>query len=182
MKTLWILFQTTFTSLGAVLGWYLGGLNGFLYALIAFVIADYITGLLAAISEHRVSSSVGFHGIARKILIFTLVGLANLLDIYVLNQAGVLRTATIFFYLSNEGISILENAGLLGLPIPGGLQQALDTIKQTGQNQPAFKTGSTPPAKASSPDKYSPPIPQADQTSPGKYLPQHALPDETEKP
>ena len=99
-----------------------------------------------------------------------------------LGTPGVLRTATIFFYLSNEGISILENAALLGLPIPGGLKQALDTIKQTGQNQPAFKTSSTPPAQASSPDKHSPPIPHADQTSPGKYLPQHALPDEIEKP
>ncbi|MBS6276003.1 MAG: phage holin family protein [Actinomycetaceae bacterium] len=136
MKTLWILFQTTFTSLGAVLGWYLGGLDGFLYALITFVIADYITGLLAAISEHRLSSSVGFHGIARKILIFILVGLANLLDIYVLNQAGVLRTATIFFYLSNEGISLIENATRLGLPVPEQIRQALDAITRRSENKP----------------------------------------------
>lgn len=142
MKTLWILFQTTFTSLGAVLGWYLGGLDGFLYALIAFVIADYITGLLAAISEHRVSSSVGFHGIARKILIFTLVGLANLLDIYVLNQAGVLRTATIFFYLSNEGISLIENATRLGLPVPEQIRQALDAITRRSENKPPLTNNS----------------------------------------
>lgn len=181
IKTIWTLFQGAITAIGAWLGAFLGGTDSLLYAIVAFTIIDYATGILAAINAHRLSSSVGFRGIARKILIFALIGLAHLLDVHVLGTPGVLRTATIFFYLSNEGISILENAGLLGLPIPNGLRQALDVIKQTGQNQPALKT-SSPPAKASSPDKYSPPIPHADQTSPGKYLPQHALPDETEKP
>ena len=174
-------FQGAITAIGAWLGAFLGGTDSLLYAIVAFTVIDYATGVLAAINAHKLCSSVGFRGIARKILIFTLIGLAHLLDVHVLGTPGVLRTATIFFYLSNEGISILENAGLLGLPIPGGLKQALDTIKQTGQNQPASKT-SSPPAKASSPDKHSPPIPHADQINPGKYLPQHALPDETEKP
>lgn len=182
IKAIWTGIQSAITVIGAWLGAFLGGADSLLYAIVAFTIIDYVTGVLAAINAHRLSSSVGFRGIARKILIFALIGLAHLLDVHILGTPGVLRTATIFFYLSNEGISILENAGLLGLPIPGGLQQALDTIKQTGQNQPAFKTSSTPPAKASSPDKHSPPIPQADQINPGKYLPQHALPDETEKP
>ena len=151
-----MLFQGVITAIGAWLGAFLGGTDSLLYAIVAFTIIDYATGILAAINAHKLSSSVGFRGIARKILIFALIGLAHLLDVHILGTPGVLRTATIFFYLSNEGISVLENAALLGLPIPGGLQQALDTIKQTGQNQPAFKTGSTPPAKASSPDKYSP--------------------------
>ena len=182
IKSIWVTIQGVITAMGAWLGAFLGGTDSLLYAIVAFTVIDYLTGVLAAINAHRLSSSVGFRGIARKILIFALIGLAHLLDVHVLGTPGVLRTATIFFYLSNEGISILENSSLLGLPIPGGLQQALDAIKQTGQNQPAFKTSSTPPAKASSPDKYSPPIPHAGQINPGKYLPQHALPDDTEKP
>lgn len=133
MKTLWFLFQGTFTALGGFLGWFLGGLDGFLYALIAFVAADYATGVLAAIAEKRLSSAVGFRGIARKILIFTLVGLANLLDVYVLGAGAVLRTATIFFYLSNEGISLLENTTRLGLPIP---QQLKDTLAALTKHEP----------------------------------------------
>ncbi|MDY2940916.1 MAG: phage holin family protein, partial [Varibaculum sp.] len=113
---------------GGFLGWFLGGLDGFLYALIAFVAADYLTGVLAAIAEKRLSSSVGFTGIARKILIFTLVGLANLLDVYVLGAGAVLRTATIFFYLSNEGISLLENTTRLGLPVPAQLRETLAAL------------------------------------------------------
>ena len=128
MKTLWLLFQGTFTTLGGFLGWFLSGLDGFLYALIGFVAADYLTGVLAAISKKRLSSSVGFTGIARKILIFTLVGLANLLDVYVLGAGAVLRTATIFFYLSNEGISLLENTTRLGLPVPAQLRETLAAL------------------------------------------------------
>ena len=182
IKSIWVPIQGVITAVGAWLGAFLGGTDSLLYAIVAFTIIDYATGVLAAINAHKLSSSVRFRGIASKIIIFALIGLAHLLDVHVLGTPGVLRTATIFFYLSNEGISILENAGLLGLPIPGGLKQALDTIKQTGQNQPALKTSSTPPARASSPDNYSPPIPHAGQINPGKYLPQHALPDETEKP
>lgn len=128
MKTLWFMFQGTFTALGGFLGWFLGGLDGFLYALIAFVAADYLTGVLAAISEKRLSSAVRFKDIARKIPIFTLVGLANLLDVYVLGAGAVLRTATIFFYLSNEGSSLLENTTKLGLPVPAQLRETLATL------------------------------------------------------
>lgn len=128
MKTLWFLFQGTFTALGGFLGWFLGGADGFLYALIGFVAADYLTGVLAAITEKRLSSAVGFKGIARKILIFTLIGLANLLDVYVLGAGAVLRTATIFFYLSNEGISLLENTTRLGLPVPAQLRETLAAL------------------------------------------------------
>ena len=122
MKQIWNGIQIAFTALGGFLGWFLGGADGFLYALIAFVVIDYITGVMCAIADHDLSSAVGFKGICRKVLIFTLVGIANIVDINVIGEAGVLRTAVIFFYLSNEGVSLLENAAHLGLPIPEKLK------------------------------------------------------------
>lgn len=118
MKQIWTGIQIAFSALGGFLGWFLGGADGFLYALIAFVVIDYATGVLCAIADKNLSSEVGFKGICRKVLIFTLVGIGNILDVYVLGEAGVLRTAVIFFYLSNEGVSLLENSAHLGLPIP----------------------------------------------------------------
>ena len=128
IKPIWAIIQALLTGTGGILGWYLGGFDGFLYALIAFVIADYITGVLAAYATKTLSSAIGFKGIAKKLVLFLLVGLANLLDLYILGEAGVLRTAAIFFYLSNEGLSLLENSTRLGLPIPGPLRDALILI------------------------------------------------------
>lgn len=128
MKQIWNGIQIAFTALGGFLGWFLGGVDGFLYALIAFVVIDYITGVLCAISDKNLSSEVGFKGICRKVLIFTLVGIGNIVDVYVLGEAGVLRTAVIFFYLSNEGVSLLENAAHLGLPIPEKLKEVLEQL------------------------------------------------------
>ena len=133
---------TASTIIGGFVGWYLGGFDGFLYALIAFVIADYITGVLAAISQRELSSAVGFRGIAKKLLIFVLVGLANLLDVYILGHAGVLRMATIFFYISNEGISLIENAVCLGLPVPKPFEKALAAIRDQADNKPPPADGS----------------------------------------
>ena len=124
MKSIWTGIQIAFSALGGFLGWFLGGADGFLYALIAFVVIDYITGVMCAIADKSLSSEVGFKGICRKVLIFTLVGIGNIIDVYVLGEVGVLRTAVIFFYLSNEGVSILENAAHLGLPIPETLKAA----------------------------------------------------------
>ena len=128
MKEIWNWIQIAFTALGGFLGWVLGGMDGFLYALIAFAVIDYITGVLCAISDKTLSSEVGFKGICRKVLIFTLVGIGNILDVYVLSGTGVLRTAVIFFYLSNEGVSLLENAAHLGLPIPEKLKEVLEQL------------------------------------------------------
>lgn len=134
MKQIWNGIQTAFTALGGFLGWFLGGADGFLYALIAFVVIDYITGVMCAISDKSLSSEVGFRGICRKVLIFILVGVGNLLDVYILGEAGVLRTAVIFFYLSNEGVSLLENASRLGLPIPEKLKEILQQLHDKGGN------------------------------------------------
>lgn len=126
MRSIWTGIQIAFSAIGGFIGWFLGGFDGFLYALIAFVVIDYITGVMCAISDKRLSSEVGFKGICRKVLIFVLVGIGNLVDVYVLGEAGVLRTAVIFFYLSNEGVSLLENSAHLGLPIPQKLKSVLE--------------------------------------------------------
>ena len=128
MKSAWNAIQAAFTAFGGVLAWLLGGADGFLFALIAFVVIDYITGVLVAISHKELSSRVGFKGIAKKVVIFCIVGIANILDVYVLGENAILRTAVIFFYLSNEGISILENAAELGLPFPEKVKGVLEQL------------------------------------------------------
>ena len=132
MKQIWSGIQIAFTAFGGFLGWFLGGVDGFLYALIAFTVIDYITGVMCAITDKKLSSAVGFKGICRKVLIFTLVGIGNIVDVYVLGQGGVLRTAVIFFYLSNEGVSIMENSAHLGLPIPAKLKEVLEQLHERG--------------------------------------------------
>lgn len=132
MKEIWNWIQTAIAAIGGFMGWFLGGSDGFLYALIAFVVIDYIMGVLCAIIDKSLCSKIGAKGIFKKILIFILVGVGHILDTYILGFAGntdasVLRTAVIFFYLSNEGISILENAAHIGLPIP---QKLKDVLKQ----------------------------------------------------
>ena len=112
-------------AIGIVIGEFLGSFDDLLYALIAFVVADYITGVLKAIAEKNLSSAIGFKGICKKVYIFTLVGVANVLDVHIIGSGCVLRSAVIFFYISNEGISIIENATKIGLPIPQQLQNTL---------------------------------------------------------
>lgn len=140
VKAIWVAIQTGLAGLGATIAAFLGGLDGLIYALIAFVIADYITGVLAAISERRVSSAIGFKGISRKIVLFALIGLAHMLDVHIIGTPGVLRTATILFYLSNEGISLVENATRLGLPIPAQMRGALDAIANREAQRPSLTT------------------------------------------
>lgn len=121
--------------IGGWLGWFLGGCDGLLYALLVFVIVDYITGVMCAISDHSLSSEVGFKGICRKVLIFILVGVANIMDVQVIGTGSVLRTAIIFFYISNEGVSLLENAGHLGLPIPEKLKVVLEQLHDRAEEK-----------------------------------------------
>ena len=128
MKEFWNIIQMIFTAVGGWLGWFLGGCDGLLYALIAFVTIDYVTGFMAAAADHKLSSEVGFKGICRKVLIFLLVGIGHILDTQVIGSGSVLRTAVIFFYISNEGVSLIENAAHLGLPIPEKLKDVLEQL------------------------------------------------------
>ena len=128
MKDFWNTIQLIFAAVGGWLGYFLGGCDGLLYALIAFVAIDYITGVMCAISDKTLSSEVGFKGICRKVLIFLLVGIGHIVDAQVIGSGGVLRTAVIFFYLSNEGVSLIENAAHLGLPVPDKLKAVLEQL------------------------------------------------------
>jgi len=134
MKEFWTSVQVVFTAIGGWLGWFLGGCDGLMYALIAFVVVDYITGIMCAIVDKRLSSAVGFKGICKKVLIFLLVGVANILDVNIIGSGSVLRTAAIFFYLSNEGVSLLENASHLGLPVPNAIKEVLQQLHERAEN------------------------------------------------
>ena len=139
MKEFWNMVQLVFTVIGGWLGYFLGGCDGLLIALVIFAAVDYITGVMCAINDQKLSSEVGFRGICRKVLIFILVGIANILDVEVIGTGSVLRTAIIFFYLSNEGVSLLENAAHLGLPIPKKLKDVLaqlhDRAEKDGEDE-----------------------------------------------
>ena len=135
MKNIWNWIQVALAAVVGTLGWFLGELDGFLYALIAFVVIDYLTGVMCAVVDKKLSSAVGFKGIFKKVLIFVMVGIGNIIDVQVLGQAGVLRTAVIFFYLSNEGVSLLENAGHLGLPIPAKLKAVLEQLHDRSEKE-----------------------------------------------
>lgn len=135
MKEFWNAIQLIFTAVGGWLGYFLGGCDGLLYALIAFVIIDYITGVMCAVIDKRLSSEVGFKGIFKKVLIFLLVGVANILDVQVIGTGSVLRTAVIFFYISNEGVSLLENAAHLGLPIPQKVKTVLEQLHERSESE-----------------------------------------------
>ena len=134
MKEFWNTIQFIFTAVGGWIGYFLGGCDGLLYALIAFVAIDYITGVMCAVIDRKLSSAVGFKGIFRKVLIFLLVGIANIIDVQVVGTGAVLRTAVIFFYISNEGVSLLENAGHLGLPIPERIKTVLEQLHDRAEN------------------------------------------------
>ena len=128
MKEFWNMVQLIFAAVGGWLGYFLGGCDGLLIALVVFAAVDYITGVMCAVSDKELSSKVGFRGICRKVLIFVLVGAGHILDTQIIGDGSVLRTAVIFFYLSNEGVSLLENAAHLGLPIPKKLRDVLAQI------------------------------------------------------
>ena len=128
MKEFWNTIQFAFAAIGGWLGYFLGGCDGLLIALVVFAVVDYITGVMCAIADHKLSSAVGFKGICRKVLIFLLVGIANILDVQVIGSGSVLRTAVIFFYISNEGVSLVENAAHLGLPVPDKLKDVLEQL------------------------------------------------------
>ena len=135
MKEFWNSIQLVFAGIGGWLGYFLGGCDGLLYALLAFVVIDYITGVMCAIADKNLSSEVGFKGICRKVLIFLLVGISNVLDVQVIGTRSVLRIAVIFFYISNEGVSLLENAAHLGLPVPEKIKIVLEQLHDRAESE-----------------------------------------------
>lgn len=129
MKNIINNLQLIFTAIGGYLGFFLGGLDGFIYALVTFVVIDYLTGIMAAIVERKLSSEIGFRGIFKKVLIFLLVTVGNIIDKNLVGTGGAVRTAVIFFYISNEGISIIENSIRIGLPVPEKLKNVLEQLQ-----------------------------------------------------
>lgn len=128
MKDIMNAIQVAVVAFGGYLGYFLGGCDGFLYALITFTILDYITGVMRAVLERNLSSEIGFKGIFKKVLIFVMVAVGYILDSKIIGDGSAIRTAVIFFYISNEGISILENSSKLGLPIPEKLKLILNQV------------------------------------------------------
>ena len=122
---IWTKIQFAVTALGGWFGYIVGGVDGFMTALIVLMVLDYITGIMCAIVDKQLSSSIGFKGIFKKILIIMLVGVAHIVDMNVVGSHDALRSAVICFYVSNEGVSVLENASRLGLPIPEKLKAVL---------------------------------------------------------
>jgi len=135
MKETFNRLQVVFAAVGGCLGWFFGGFDGFLYVLLAFVIVDYITGLMCAVIDKKLSSEIGFKGIFKKVLIFIMVGIGNILDVQFIGDGNALRTAIIFFYISNEGVSLLENAGHIGLPIPAKLKAVLEQLHDRSETE-----------------------------------------------
>ena len=141
MKTIWAWIQTALTALGGFLGWAIGGLDGFVYALIAFMVIDYVTGIMCAVVEKKLSSEIGFRGIFKKITIFAMVAVGHMVDTHIIGTTGfvndysAVRTAIIFFFLSNKGLSLLENASRLGLPIPQKLKDVLAQLQGKRDNE-----------------------------------------------
>ena len=125
---IWTRLQIAITGIGGWLGYVLGGMDGLLIALVVFITIDYITGIMCAIIDKKLSSEVGFKGIFKKVLILMLVGIANVIDVHVVGTGSALRGATVCFYLSNEGLSILENTVHLGLPVPEKLKEVLSQL------------------------------------------------------
>ena len=121
----WAKIQMAVAAIGGWLGYFLGGMDGLMIALIVFVVLDYITGLMCAVIDKKLSSAVGFKGICKKVLILMLVGVAHIVDLHVVGTGDALRSAVVCFYLSNESVSMLENAAHLGLPIPEKLKSVL---------------------------------------------------------
>ena len=132
---IWTKIQVAITAIGGWIGWFLGGVDGMLIALIVLMALDYISGVMCAIEDKKLSSAVGFKGIAKKVLILMLVGVANILDTNVVGGGAVLRGAVICFYLSNEGLSLLENAAYLGLPIPDKLREILAQLHNRSEKE-----------------------------------------------
>ena len=130
---MWKNIQAIFTVVMGAIGYFVGGMDGLMIALLVLMGIDYITGVMCAITDKKLSSKIGFIGICRKVLILLMVGIANILDVNIIQTGSMLRSAALFFYISNEGVSILENAAKLGLPIPKKIKDVLEQLHDTSE-------------------------------------------------
>lgn len=130
MKTLAQHLPGIFGIIGSLVGMLIGGFDGFLYTLLGFILIDYLTGVMVAVIKGQVSSEIGFTGILKKTLILMMVAMGHLLDQNLLGEVDAMRTAVIFFYTANEGISITENLSCLGFPIPEKLKKVLAQLSE----------------------------------------------------
>lgn len=121
--------KSILAAICALFGFVFGDLNGLMIALVALIVLDYISGVLAAVVEKKLSSEVGAKGIAKKIFMLLIVAVANIVDINVIGEGHVLKSVTVVFYIANECISLIENAGRLGVPVPKKLLDVLEQLK-----------------------------------------------------
>ena len=135
VELIWAKIQAACAVIGGWLGFFLGGMDGMLIALIVFMALDYVTGIMCAILDKKLSSAVGFKGAMKKVFILILVGVANIVDVHIVGTGSALRGVVICFYLSNEGLSLLENAAYLGLPIPDKLREILAQIHERSKKE-----------------------------------------------
>lgn len=133
MSKIQIIIDSVAGAVGAVLGFLFGEVNGLFWALIAFMATDYITGVIVAAINKQLSSEVGFKGLAKKLLILVFVSLGHIADMYVLGGTPVAMSAVMLFYIANEGLSIIENAGNLGLPVPKKLKDIMIQLKKESE-------------------------------------------------
>ena len=142
VELIWTKIQIAVTAIGGWLGYFVGGWDGMLIALVILMALDYITGVMCAVADHKLLSAVGFKGICKKVFILLLVGVANIVDVHVVGTGSALRGAVVCFYLTNEGVSILENAGHIGLPIPEKLKTVLEQLHgRTEENEEEKNNG-----------------------------------------
>lgn len=135
MSKIQIIIDSIAGAVGAVLGFMYGEVTGLFWALIAFMALDYITGVIVAIIEKRLSSEVGFRGLAKKFLILVFVAVGHIADTYILGGTPAAMSAVMLFYMANEGISIIENAAALGLPVPKKLTSIMEQIKNKSESE-----------------------------------------------
>ena len=138
---IWTKVQIAITAIGGWLGYFMGGMDGMLIALIVLMSLDYISGVMCAIVDRKLSSAIGFRGICKKVLILMLVGVANIVDLHVVGTGSALRGAVICFYMSNEALSLFENAAHIGLPIPDKLREALAQLHGRKDEDDTTNTG-----------------------------------------
>ena len=136
---MWKNIQAIFTVVMGAIGYFIGGMDGLMIILLVLMGIDYITGVMCGIADKKLSSKVGFIGICRKVLILLMVGIANLLDVNIIQTGSMLRSATLFFYISNEGVSVLENAAKLGLPIPKKIKDVLEQLHDKSEKDESDK-------------------------------------------